>query len=182
MRGISNMNYVMFPMLEKIPGFKRTHLTHNIKFLNNVILDIINKRKRKQRTLGNVGKNKNFTNIDNHDNFTKHNMILPPEIEVEKSDLSHNDLLSYMLKAEADETNLKKRLSTEELMNDLKVFLIAGHDSTATAISAAIYHLGKNPECQKKARQEVIDIIGDKDYDVIPTLEQIKGNRQYFKC
>ncbi|RHZ75969.1 hypothetical protein Glove_208g201 [Diversispora epigaea] len=170
MRGISNMNYVMFPVLEKIPGFKRTHLFHNIKILNNVILNIINKRKQKQQTLENNNNNINLTSMNNSDdNYIKNNIVLTSKIS-EK----HNDLLSYMLKAEADETNLKKRLSTEELLNDLKVFLIAGHDSTAAAISAAIHYLGKNPECQKKVREEVISIIGDKKDDVIPTLEQIK--------
>ncbi|CAG8533891.1 14197_t:CDS:2, partial [Acaulospora colombiana] len=151
MHGISDKKYSMFPILEKIPGFKRSYLFEHINLIDSVILDIIDKRKKIQAS----------------------------EIEslsdLENSERENKDLLYYMLKAEADEENLKKRLTTEELLNDLKVFLIAGHDTTASALSAAIYYLGKNPECQKKAREEVIKIIGDGEQDVIPTLDQIKG-------
>ncbi|CAG8522096.1 18854_t:CDS:2, partial [Acaulospora morrowiae] len=149
-----DMKYAMFPMLERIPGFRRSHLTKHIDFINSVILSIIDKRKKKQA---------------NNDSVLTKNLT-----ELESTDLENKDLLHYLLKAETDETNLKKALTTEELLNDLKVFLIAGHDSTASALSATLYYLGKNPDCQQKAREEVIKIMGDEKRDIIPTLNQIK--------
>jgi len=53
-----------------------------------------------------------------------------------------NDLLSLMIKAtEEDETN---KLSDEEVLNDLSVFFLAGHDTTANTLTTTFYYLAKH--------------------------------------
>ncbi|RHZ67415.1 hypothetical protein Glove_301g15 [Diversispora epigaea] len=146
--GMSDMKYVLLPILEEIPGFRRPKLFNRIDYLNDVILDIIKERKQ------NLKFKKVNSDNDNYD--------------------EPGDLLYYMLKAEETQDYLKSRLTSEELLNDMKLFLIGGHNTTAISLAAAIYFLGRNQECQEKAREEAIRIIGDEKKNIIPNSEQIK--------
>ncbi|KAI9149679.1 hypothetical protein H9P43_009856 [Blastocladiella emersonii ATCC 22665] len=53
--------------------------------------------------------------------------------------------------------------SREELRANVVIFFIAGHDTTANALTFVLYVLGRNPEIQRKARAEVLALIGDAD-------------------
>jgi cytochrome P450 len=53
-------------------------------------------------------------------------------------------------------------LSDEEICNELLVFISAGHDTTATALTYAMWALGTNPDIQEKVAAEVAS-IGDRD-------------------
>ncbi|CAB5372646.1 unnamed protein product [Rhizophagus irregularis] len=65
------------------------------------------------------------------------------------------------------------KIDSHELRDNLVNFFIAGHDSNHSLnISVAIYHLAKYPEMQKKARDEVIRVLGNELN--IPTPEQLK--------
>jgi cytochrome P450 len=45
--------------------------------------------------------------------------------------------------------------SDEDLVNQMMTFLLAGHETTATAMAWAVYVLCKNPDMQKKLRDEI---------------------------
>lgn len=51
---------------------------------------------------------------------------------------------------------------------------MAGHDTTANAISLCLYNLAKNPDVQQKLRKEVSSILGDDPVDVVPTMDDLK--------
>jgi cytochrome P450 len=51
---------------------------------------------------------------------------------------------------------------------------LAGHDTTANALSFALYYLAENPEIQQRAREEAISVLGDNHEDIIPTVEDTK--------
>ena len=51
---------------------------------------------------------------------------------------------------------------------------MAGHDTTANAISLCLYNLAKNPDVQQKLREEVSRILGDDPVDVVPTIDDLK--------
>ena len=46
-------------------------------------------------------------------------------------------------------------------------FVLAGHDTTASAISWSLYRMAANPDYQQKARQEVENLLHDRDSDDI---------------
>jgi cytochrome P450 len=48
-----------------------------------------------------------------------------------------------------------KRLSDEEICDELVMFLFAGHDTTATALTYALWSLGHHAECQDRVAAEV---------------------------
>ncbi|KAI9251375.1 cytochrome P450 [Phascolomyces articulosus] len=85
--------------------------------------------------------------------------------------INEKDLLTLMLEAGEEENN---RLTDEEIKSNLCAFFIAGHDTTASALSFAIYNLATHPEIQQKAREEAIRVLGDEPVDTLPTLDQIK--------
>ncbi|RHZ57544.1 hypothetical protein Glove_386g24 [Diversispora epigaea] len=152
--GMSDRKYVLLPILEEIPGFRRPELFNQIDYLNGVMLDIIKERKK-------ILKFKKVNN-DSDNNYDDDDYDGP------------RDLLYYMLKAEETQDDLKSRLTTEELLNNMKIFLMGGHETTAVSLAAAIYFLGMNQECQEKAREEAMKIMGDEKKNIIPNSEQIK--------
>nr|BDB32844.1 cytochrome P450 monooxygenase [Thamnidium elegans] len=87
-------------------------------------------------------------------------------------DLEHErDLLTLMIESEQRGDGA---LTDLELKSNLCLFFFAGHDTTSSALSFAIYHLAKHPEIQERARAEAIDILGDEPTDILPTAEEIK--------
>ncbi|MFL6156003.1 MAG: cytochrome P450 [Marmoricola sp.] len=53
-------------------------------------------------------------------------------------------------------------LTDEELRDQLVTLLLAGHETTATALAWALHELGQNPDVEKKARDAAS--AGDNDY------------------
>ncbi|KAI8059778.1 cytochrome P-450 cyp509A1 [Thamnidium elegans] len=86
---------------------------------------------------------------------------------------NERDLLDLMIESEKESGG--EVMSAEELKNNLCVFFLAGHDTTANALSFAIHYLAENQDIQQKAREEAISILGDEPYDVLPTVEDTKN-------
>ncbi|KAI7894926.1 cytochrome P-450 cyp509A1 [Mucor mucedo] len=84
---------------------------------------------------------------------------------------NEKDLLTLMIESE----DLQEGgLTDEELKSTFCVFFLAGHDTTAGALSFAVHHLAQNQDIQQKAREEAIRVLGDGKYDILPTVEQTK--------
>ena len=61
-------------------------------------------------------------------------------------------------------------IDNKQLRDDLMTMLIAGHETTAAVLTWALFELLRNPECMKKAQEEIDRVIGDRT----PTLDDIK--------
>ncbi|KAJ3152755.1 hypothetical protein HDU86_005514 [Geranomyces michiganensis] len=74
---------------------------------------------------------------------------------------SQKDLLDMMIDSayNADATDAMHSLSPEELVNDLGIFFVAGHDTTSNALSAALHFLALYPDLQERAREHVKEIM-----------------------
>ncbi|KAG1139925.1 hypothetical protein G6F37_008607 [Rhizopus arrhizus] len=84
-----------------------------------------------------------------------------------------SDLLSLMIKANHSESDIAY-LTDDELISNLSTFFVAGHETTASAIASFFYYLAAHPDIQKKARKEVLLILGDDPDDILPTDKQLK--------
>eukprot|EP01027_Heterolobosea_sp_BB2_P010728 GEZU01015712.1.p1 GENE.GEZU01015712.1~~GEZU01015712.1.p1 ORF type:complete len:466 (-),score=133.14 GEZU01015712.1:1077-2414(-) len=80
----------------------------------------------------------------------------------------HHDLLSLLLRSREGSLSLNEK----ELKGDMLIFLFAGHDTTSTALTFALYELARHPEIQEKLRNEIDSVIGKRDptYDDLPNL------------
>ena len=62
-------------------------------------------------------------------------------------------LVRALLAAEDPETG--KRLSDQEICDELIIFIFAGHDTTATTLTYALWALGRNADLQDRVAAEV---------------------------
>lgn len=75
-----------------------------------------------------------------------------------KETLSGNDLVARMLAARDPDTGTP--MSDEMIADNLATFLFAGHETTAKALTWALYILARAPEWQDRLRQEISTIAG----------------------
>ncbi|KAL5567990.1 hypothetical protein UlMin_024565 [Ulmus minor] len=71
------------------------------------------------------------------------------------------DLLGQLLKA----SDGNGGLGTRELIDECKTFFFAGHDTTALALTWTLLLLALHPEWQTQLREEIREVIGDKEID-----------------
>uniref|UniRef100_A0A8D0GZC8 Cytochrome P450 family 4 subfamily B member 36 n=1 Tax=Sphenodon punctatus TaxID=8508 RepID=A0A8D0GZC8_SPHPU len=83
----------------------------------------------------------------------------------------HLDFLDILLFAK-DEKGVK--LSDEDLRAEVDTFMFEGHDTTASGISWILYCLAQHPEHQQRCREEIKDILGDRD-----TIQDDLGEMRY---
>ncbi|XP_068098523.1 cytochrome P450 4B1-like [Hyperolius riggenbachi] len=86
---------------------------------------------------------------------------LKQESELEKiMQKRHLDFLDILLHAK-DENG--RGLSDEDLRAEVDTFMFEGHDTTASGISWALYCMAKYPKHQEKCREEIREVLGDRD-------------------
>ncbi|XP_073909949.1 cytochrome P450 4F2-like isoform X2 [Castor canadensis] len=56
-----------------------------------------------------------------------------------------------------------KMLSDEDIRAEADTFMFEGHDTTASGLSWVLYNLAKHPEYQERCRQEVRELLRDRD-------------------
>ncbi|GAA4411917.1 cytochrome P450 [Fodinibacter luteus] len=72
-------------------------------------------------------------------------------------DTGGTDLLTRLLAArDGDE-----HLTDDEVRDQVLVFLLAGHETTSTALTFALHLLGRHPDVQDAVREEVREAVGD---------------------
>uniref|UniRef100_G3U841 Cytochrome P450 family 4 subfamily F member 8 n=1 Tax=Loxodonta africana TaxID=9785 RepID=G3U841_LOXAF len=60
-----------------------------------------------------------------------------------------------------------KELSDEDIRAEADTFMFEGHDTTASGISWVLYNLAKHPEYQERCRQEVRELLRDRQPEEI---------------
>lgn len=86
-----------------------------------------------------------------------------------------NDMLSLLARAHDDDG---KPISAEETRNQVLVFLVTGHESTATTLGLTLHLLASHPEVQARAHQEVDRVLSGRepvaeDLEKLPYLTQV---------
>ncbi len=73
---------------------------------------------------------------------------------------AHDDLLARLMSARGAEDGAA--MSEPELVDNLATFLVAGHETTAKALTWTLYLLARAPEWQERIRAEVAAVAGDR--------------------
>ncbi|CDO71953.1 hypothetical protein BN946_scf184940.g100 [Trametes cinnabarina] len=90
---------------------------------------------------------------------------------LQRKDLQGRDLLTLLIKANmAKDVPDSQRLSDEDVIGQIPTFLIAGHETTSTSTTWALYALSKNTEAQKKLREELFTVETD-----TPTMDELSA-------
>ena len=73
---------------------------------------------------------------------------------------AEEDLLDYMIRARDPETG--RTMTPRDLLHNMQFFIVAGHETTALALSWALYLLANDPEAQEQAGREARAVLGDR--------------------
>lgn len=82
-----------------------------------------------------------------------------------------DDLLGLFMQARAEGGGA---MSDRQLRDELMTMVLAGHETTAVALSWTWHLLGRHPEWAARMRDEAREVLGDRDptWDDLPRLEQ----------
>ncbi|GAA5805405.1 hypothetical protein HPULCUR_010921 [Helicostylum pulchrum] len=92
------------------------------------------------------------------------------------------DLLSMMIMSAAEGHGHSSYLTDGELVSNLAVFFVAGHETTASATASFMYYLAADQEVQDRARAEVLSVLGDSPEEIIPTDGELKQMKYLDNC
>ena len=95
--------------------------------------------------------------------------LLFEEIEARRAnfDPERRDVLSLLIAAQDNEGN---HLSNQDLRDELLTLLVAGHETTATALTWAMYWIHALPEVRHKLMAELISLPNHDDADLLLAL------------
>ncbi|XP_057527937.1 cytokinin hydroxylase-like [Amaranthus tricolor] len=93
------------------------------------------------------------------------------------SEEKKNDLLGLLLESE-EYVNGKNvgKLSTREIIDECKTFFLGGHDTVALTLTWTLMLLAMYPNWQDELRQEIKEVIGEKDnldFTMLPKLKKM---------
>lgn len=80
-----------------------------------------------------------------------------------------DDLLSMLLETRDEETG--ERMDDRQLKDEVMTMFLAGHETTANALSWTYVLLGRHPAVARRMREEIAEVIGDRR----PTAEDLKA-------
>ncbi|NUP05145.1 MAG: cytochrome P450 [Polyangiaceae bacterium] len=95
--------------------------------------------------------------------------------ERRKSGEKKNDLLGMLMSARDEQTG--ETMSDRQLMDELLTLTLAGHETTANALSFTFYLLSRHPSVARRARAEIASVLGTRD----PGLEDL-GSMPFTKA
>ncbi|KAE8673287.1 CYP749A22 protein [Hibiscus syriacus] len=72
------------------------------------------------------------------------------------------DFLGLLLNAYHD-TDKNKKFSEQDLVDECKTFYFAGQETTSSSLAWTVFLLATHPDWQDKARQEVIEVFGERN-------------------
>ena len=126
-------------------------------------------------------KNKRRYNIDNEIKAILREMISKKEQAMQDGQLENNDLLGLLLQCK-EESN--KGMTTEDIIEECKLFYFAGQETTATLLTWTMILLSMHPDWQEKARDEVLRVCGKKtlDFEAINHLKIVSSFLNMPKC
>ncbi len=72
-----------------------------------------------------------------------------------------DDILANLLNSKDPDTG--EAFGRSYLLNEIATLFLAGHESSAAAISWSLYLLASSPEAQDRARAEVLSVLGERE-------------------
>lgn len=101
--------------------------------------------------------------------------IIKPRYDNEANDTNH-DILASLLKTIDSDTN--KRFSFDEILDQVAMLFLAGHETTASSLTWTLYCLALDAQAQEKAYNEIISINADSKF----SPENIKAMKYLTNC
>lgn len=88
-----------------------------------------------------------------------------------RSGEEHEDLLDMLLATRYEDTG--EPMSTEQLIDEISILFVAGHETTANALSFTFFLLAKHPEVVEKIYEEIEQVDSESD-SLIEKLKKLE--------
>ncbi|HEY1954258.1 MAG TPA: cytochrome P450 [Polyangiaceae bacterium] len=112
-----------------------------------------------------------FKNIQMKREMKKFDALIYGMIAERRASGPKDDLLSMLLDARDEETG--EPMSDKLLRDELITMVSAGHETTANALSFALYMLSKHPEWARRVRDEADAVLGDRAHVGIDDVKKL---------
>ncbi|KAI6176315.1 putative cytochrome P450 CYP13A8 [Aphelenchoides bicaudatus] len=143
----------LWPVVQKIQMFVgRSQGASFVQLLDNVRKSV-NDRKRQRAQ----GVERNDDRVDFIDLF----------LDAESKDVEQQTTGVY----DKSNAQVEKRLTIDEVVAQLNIFLLAGFDTTANTLALTCYYLAKYPEIQERVREEIESTC----FNECPTYEELNN-------
>jgi cytochrome P450 len=138
-----------FPLFRPIPTARSRRLNHELEVIQRIGSQLF--REKKAAVLAEL--NSDGSGV------------------VEKQDVQGHDLLSLLIKSNiASDMPESMRMSESEILAQVPTFLIAGHETTSTAVAWTLFALSCHPAVQTTLRAELRTCTTD-----MPTMDQLNA-------
>jgi cytochrome P450 len=101
-----------------------------------------------------------------------YNMIKEHRDNESKGVYHKEDLLYTLLQAQDTEAGIG-RMTDLQLKDEVMTIFLAGHETTSNALTWTFYLLSQHPTADDRLYAELSSVLGDKDANRIPTVEDI---------
>ena len=88
-----------------------------------------------------------------------------------KSAMQHEDLLGMLM--EVEDADTAERMTDRQLRDELLTLFLAGHETTANALTFTLYNLSQHPEVEQRVKEEVETVLNGR----MPTPDDLRSLR-----
>lgn len=141
-----------------VPSPANRRFRHAAGTLNGVVLSLIQERRREEQHNGQANYSPDQSAAHGPDNSA-----------------AHGDLLSMLMQARDEETG--EGMTDDELRSEVLAFLLAGHETTATALTWVWYLLACHTPIQEQVRAEIDSVCPGRTPSLAEVL-QLEATRR----
>ncbi|KAF9654295.1 cytochrome P450 [Thelephora ganbajun] len=153
----------MLQAAEKPPGFKELFALW-FPIIEDILPDAATRAIRHSRKVINDAGHRIVT--------TKREDILAKTHQIDYA--PERDILSLLIKSNMSE-DYTRRMTDEELMDQISTLLFAGSDTTSLAISWCLHHLSLNPRIQERLKEELQLLHSIEDMTLVDKLPYLNA-------
>ncbi len=106
-------------------------------------------------------------------------LVLGIIAERRRSGVEHDDLLDMLIRARDEETG--ESMTDAQLRDEVITLVLAGHETTATALSWTFYLLSKAPAVNEKLREELERVLPGGRRPTVEDLRELTYTEAVFK-
>jgi hypothetical protein len=163
---------------------------NNYSYLCNRMLLHFHFKLRSSITLLNICRflptknNRRMREIDREIQKILREIIGKREKAMKSGETNNDDLLGLLLESNMNESkgNAKLGLSTEDVIEECKLFYFAGMETTSVLLTWTLIVLSMHPEWQERAREEVLNHFGrvKPDFDSLSRLKTVSTKPTFY--
>ena len=91
----------------------------------------------------------------------------------------HDDLLGMLMETRDEDTG--EQMTNQQLRDEVTTIFMAGHETTANALSWTFYLLANHPDVTEKVREEINRVLGLKNLPTVETLRELTYTTQVIQ-